>query len=253
VPQSLTALAPWLEAKIRRIDGEPTPLLLVGPVQLPIAVAEDTAVFQWYVWAALDVEPRVETLLPALWQDGWARRQQSSLLVYGPFAEADEALVRLHSTCHTGDIFGSRRCDCGFQLHRSLRLIVDHGAGALVYLADQEGRGIGLMAKALTYLAQEQGLDTLEANEVLGFPTDARRYDEAIRVLRHLRRKPVAVITNNPAKLTALEAAGMAVSRRVSLWGGVTEYNVRYLRTKVDRAGHLPTDQPWPTTDEQDG
>src|SRR5690606_34453309 len=131
--------------------------------------------------------------------------QQSSVLIYGDFANQDDALIRMHSICHTGDIFGSQRCDCGYQLHESMKMIVEHGCGAIFYLADHEGRGIGLFSKSLAYLLQEEAFDTVEANHALGFEDDVRSYDDAIRVLQVLRAKPVTLITNNPKKLAALQ------------------------------------------------
>ena len=115
----------------------------------------------------------------------------------------------MHSICHTGDIFGSQRCDCGYQLHESMKMIVEHGCGAIFYLADHEGRGIGLFSKSLAYLLQEEGYDTVEANHALGFEDDTRSYDDAIKVLEVLRQKPVTLITNNPKKLAALKEHGL--------------------------------------------
>src|SRR5690606_19690038 len=146
-----------------------------------------------------------------------AEFQQSSVLVYGDFEHADRALIRLHSICHTGDIFGSKRCDCGFQLKQSMRLIVKHGHGALFYLANHEGRGIGLFNKALAYILQENGYDTVDANLQLGFADDSRNYEDAIQVLQSLRTKPVTLITNNPRKLAALRKANLDIEDRVKL------------------------------------
>lgn len=230
-----------LEGKIRHIDGESGEIYLVGPIRLPIQLDEaETAIFQWYCWLLCDEDTdHMEDIIDKLSGANLAEMQQSSVLVYGDFAGADEALIRMHSICHTGDIFGSKRCDCGFQLHQSLRMIADHGAGALFYLANHEGRGIGLFSKAMAYLLQEQGYDTVEANLGLGFVDDARNYNDAIRVLGTLRQKPVTLITNNPRKLDALREAGLDVSARIPLWGDVSEYNQKYLQTKINRSGHL--------------
>ena len=123
----------------------------------------------------------------------------------------------MHSICHTGDIFGSQRCDCGYQLHESMKMVVDHGCGAIFYLADHEGRGIGLFSKSLAYLLQEAGYDTVEANHELGFEDDTRSYEEAIAVLSELREKPVTLITNNPKKLQALKNHGLVAHEHIPL------------------------------------
>ncbi len=215
-------------------------LALAGPIQLPVQLNEKTVIFQWYTWLSLQGLPSdKEELLEALPNANLAFSQQSSVLVYGDFANADQALIRFHSICHTGDIFGSKRCDCGFQLQQSLNMLVDNGSGALFYLANHEGRGIGLFSKSLAYLLQEQGFDTVEANEQLGFEDDHRSYEEAIRVLKTFRAKPVSLITNNPKKITSLREAGMIVDRAVPLWGDVSDYNEKYLQTKIEKSGHM--------------
>src|SRR5690606_3902725 len=169
--------------------------------------------------------------------------QQSSVLVYGDFKEADDALIRMHSICHTGDIFGSKRCDCGFQLKNSMKQIVESGTGALFYLANHEGRGIGLFSKAMAYVLQENGYDTVEANESLGFVDDSRNYEDAIAVLKTLRTKPITLLTNNPKKIHALENAGLPLAGRTALWGDKSEYNSKYLQTKINRSGHLQDEE----------
>jgi GTP cyclohydrolase II len=168
-----------------------------------------------------------------------ADMQQSSVLVYGDFKNSEETLIRMHSICHTGDIFGSKRCDCGYQLKQSMKMIVDKGAGALFYLANHEGRGIGLFSKAMAYILQENGYDTVEANIHLGFADDTRNYTGAVHVLRTLREKPVTIITNNPKKINFLKDSGVNISGRVSLWGDQSEFNEKYIKTKVERSGHL--------------
>ncbi|MBB3109511.1 GTP cyclohydrolase II [Paenibacillus phyllosphaerae] len=226
--------------KIKLVKSEGKSLYLVGPIRLPVNLDGETIEFQWYSWLKADeVTSDPARIIEMLSSSRLAEQQQSSVLVYGDFAEAPEAYIRMHSICHTGDIFGSKRCDCGFQLRQSMRMIVDKGAGALFYLADHEGRGIGLFSKALAYLLQEEGFDTVEANLALGFGDDERSYVDAIQVLGALRAKPVSLITNNPKKLDALHKAGLTVEGRVPLWGDVSSYNERYLRTKVDRSGHL--------------
>ncbi len=214
-------------------------ICLVGPVNLPVQQGDFSATFQWYNWLTVDVNVSKEEIIDGLAAANLAFLQQSSVLVYGDFTHSEDALIRMHSICHTGDIFGSQRCDCGYQLHESMKMIVEHGCGAIFYLADHEGRGIGLFSKSLAYLLQEEGLDTVEANHALGFPDDTRSYEEALAVLATLRSKPVRLITNNPKKLAALQARGLAAEGHVPLWGGLTETNRFYLETKVEKSGHL--------------
>jgi len=145
--------------------------------------------------------------------------------------------VRLHSACLTGDLFGSLRCDCGEQLHRSMRYFSEHGGGVLLYL-QQEGRGIGLGNKLRAYALQEQGLDTVDADRVLGFGADERRYDAAVRMLLHLGIEQVKLLTNNPEKVRAIESGGIRVTERQPLHGTLNDHNLRYVRAKVHRAGH---------------
>ena len=229
-----------LEDKIQMIHRNEGAIYLVGPVKLPVNLYGETKTFQWYCWLNCnEVTDRIERIIEKLSSVDLAEMQQSSVLVYGDFANADDALIRMHSICHTGDIFGSKRCDCGFQLKQSMKMITEHGTGALFYLANHEGRGIGLFSKAMAYVLQEKGLDTVEANLSLGFVDDARNYDDAIEVLKTLRSKPVTLITNNPKKLQALQNAGLNVSDREPLWGDVSEFNEKYLQTKIKRSGHL--------------
>ncbi|THF72986.1 GTP cyclohydrolase II [Cohnella fermenti] len=216
-------------------------LVLVGPVKLPIQMEDRVAEFQWYTWLELkDGDATKESVLDSLPAMNLADLQQSSVLVYGDFANSREALVRMHSICHTGDIFGSKRCDCGYQLRQSLRMIVEHGSGALFYLAHHEGRGIGLFSKSLAYILQQEGLDTVEANEALGFQDDIRSYEQPIRVLKSLRSRPVTLITNNPRKLASLRQSGLAAAGHLPLWGDISDYNRFYLATKVAKSGHIP-------------
>ena len=160
------------------------------------------------------------------------------VLTRGDVSTAQAPLARVHSECATGDIFGSRRCDCGEQLQKSLQLIAAADAGVLIYLRGQEGRGIGLNAKLTAYALQDQGRDTIEANEDQGLPVDARRYDAVAHILSDLRVDAVRLLTNNPAKCEALEALGVRVAERVPVLTEPTPENYKYLRTKQDRMGH---------------
>jgi 3,4-dihydroxy 2-butanone 4-phosphate synthase / GTP cyclohydrolase II len=153
--------------------------------------------------------------------------------------QPEAPLVRLHSACATGDIFGSQRCDCQAQLHASLHAIAVAEQGLLIYLP-QEGRGIGLAAKLQAYALQDQGFDTIEANEKLGYPIDARDYSIAIEILRDLNVSRVRLLTNNPKKIQALTNAGISVER-VPLEIEPTTDNVHYLQTKLERMGHILT------------
>ncbi|AFC28660.1 GTP cyclohydrolase-2 [Paenibacillus mucilaginosus 3016] len=229
-----------LQDKIQLIERPEGAIYLVGPIRLPVSLYDETVVFQWYCWLnCKEVESDMERIVDKLSSINLAEFQQSSVLVHGDFKNADEALIRLHSICHTGDIFGSKRCDCGFQLKRSMKMIADHGTGALFYLANHEGRGIGLFSKALAYLLQENGYDTVDANLKLGFVDDARNYGDAVAVLNRLRSKPVTLITNNPKKVDALKSSGLDVAGRVELWGDLSPFNENYLKTKVERSGHM--------------
>ncbi|TXC81850.1 GTP cyclohydrolase II [Metabacillus litoralis] len=234
-----------LKKKINKISHESGQIFIVGPIKLPVQLDGETLNFNWYSWLEMDnslnlpLEEQKDLLIKSLATANLAESQQSSVLVYGDFENSEEALIRMHSICHTGDIFGSKRCDCGFQLKNSMKMIAEHGSGALFYLANHEGRGIGLFSKAMAYILQEEGLDTVEANEYLGFKDDSRNYDEAIRVLKSLRQLPVTLITNNPNKLEALKNSGANVTGRIPLWGDISMYNQRYLETKMEKAGHF--------------
>ncbi|MBH0357687.1 GTP cyclohydrolase II [Bacillus toyonensis] len=235
-----TATIHMLEDKIQLIHQDGKEIYLVGPIKLPINLYGETKIFQWYSWLqSNEVTDGIEGIIEKLPSLNLADMQQSSVLVYGDFENAENALIRMHSICHTGDIFGSKRCDCGFQLKKSLQMITENGAGALFYLANHEGRGIGLFSKAMTYILQENGLDTVEANLNLGFADDVRNYEDTIEVLKALRSKPVKLITNNPKKLKALQKAGLNVTKREPLWGDVSEFNEKYLQTKIQRSGHF--------------
>jgi GTP cyclohydrolase II len=148
-----------------------------------------------------------------------------------------DLLVRVHSECLTGDLLGSRRCDCGMQLQHSLKLIGQAGQGLLIYLR-QEGRGIGLVEKLRAYNLQDQGLDTVEANLQLGHPVDARDYAAAARILLELEIRSVRLLTNNPDKVDGLEKYGVAVSERINLQVAAHPSSSNYLRTKASRLNH---------------
>jgi 3,4-dihydroxy 2-butanone 4-phosphate synthase / GTP cyclohydrolase II len=161
-------------------------------------------------------------------------------LVHGDIEGRKDVLVRMHSKCLTGDVFGSQRCDCGFQLHTAMRKIVAEGRGAIVYL-DQEGRGIGLLNKLRAYALQDTGADTVQANQKLGFAPDLRNYGIGAQILRDLGLSSIRVLTNNPRKLVGLEGYGLEIVGRVPLLADATDDNREYLGTKRDKLGHLLT------------
>ena len=159
-------------------------------------------------------------------------------LARGELSGECPTLVRIHSQCLTGDVFGSTKCDCGRQLRRAMELIGREGRGAIVY-QQQEGRGIGILNKIRAYALQDEGADTIEANERLGLGADLREYEQCAEVLLDLGLGQVRVLSNNPAKVRALERAGLKVVERVSLEVTPTQAASHYLRTKKERMGHL--------------
>ena len=161
----------------------------------------------------------------------------------GRWEKDEPILVRVHSSCVTGDIFGSCRCDCGPQLHRSMEMIEKEGKGVIVYM-NQEGRGIGLLNKLKAYKLQEQGLDTVEANLKLGFKTDERDYGVGAQILRDLGVTKMRLMTNNPKKRTGLIGYGLEIVENVAIEIKANKFNRRYLETKRDKMGHsLKLDQ----------
>jgi 3,4-dihydroxy 2-butanone 4-phosphate synthase/GTP cyclohydrolase II len=158
-------------------------------------------------------------------------------IIKGTWQEDEPVLVRMHSSCATGDIFGSCRCDCGAQLHRSMQMIEEAGKGAVIYLM-QEGRGIGLMNKIAAYVLQEQGDDTVDANLHLGFKADERDYGVGAQILRSLGLSKIRLITNNPVKRVGLEGYGLEIVENVPIVIPPNPYNKRYLETKRVRMGH---------------
>lgn len=165
-------------------------------------------------------------------------------LVHGDLGDGEDVLVRAHSECLTGDVFGSQRCDCGAQLDAAMARIAERGRGVLLYLRGHEGRGIGLLGKLRAYALQDAGADTVDANLEQGLPADAREYGVGARMLADLGVRSARVLTNNPAKLAGLAGHGVRILGGEPLPAGVTAHNLRYLTTKRDRLGHQLPDLP---------
>ena len=159
-------------------------------------------------------------------------------LVLGNIGDGHAVLVRVHSSCLTGDVFHSSRCDCGPQLHTAMERITAEGRGVILYL-NQEGRGIGLANKIRAYALQDEGYDTVEANERLGFDADQREYGLGVRILSHLGVRSMRLLTNNPRKRSGVETHGMSVSELLPIEIPASEFTRRYLQTKKEKLGHL--------------
>ena len=194
---------------------------------------------------SISIERVAESRLPTEWGEfrimgyrSLASTEEFVALVRGELRTDTPTLARIHSQCMTGDVFGSVRCDCGRQLHAAMKLISAEGTGVIVY-QQQEGRGIGIINKIRAYALQDEGADTVEANELLGLGVDLRKYDQCAEILHDLGLRKVRFMSNNPSKIQALEKAGLVVVERVLLEVEPHDSFARYLKTKRERMGHL--------------
>ncbi len=230
----------------QEIAPDKAELSLLGPVPLPVNVHGSELNFLWWTFvpkleltevqaAAAKVEAASGEAFRQLLQSSMS---VNSLLITKNYQTLSAPLVRVHSCCMTGDVFGSKRCECGPQLADALERIAAEG-GALVYMSGHEGRGIGLWAKAITYMLQDNGQDTYEANRSLGLPEDCRDFHQAGVVLRYFfQGRPVRLLSNNPLKKAQLEEAGQPIAAMETLVTGITPYNRRYMEAKREN-GHL--------------
>jgi 3,4-dihydroxy 2-butanone 4-phosphate synthase / GTP cyclohydrolase II len=170
--------------------------------------------------------------------------QEHVALVMGDIADGKDLLVRVHSECLTGDVLGSLRCDCGPQLHTALAKVAAEGRGVVLYVRGHEGRGIGLLQKLRAYHLQDEGADTVDANLLLGLPSDSRDYGTGAQILADLGVSSMRLLTNNPAKLAGMDGYGITLLERVPLQIEPNEHNEKYLRTKAARMGHHLGDVP---------
>mgnify|MGYP000978257438 CR=1 FL=1 len=224
----------------------PAMLLVEGGV-LPEAWAQVSLaeIEEYWHSVPLDIEPLVTASLPIIGAENTTviclrERYGTSVhlaLVIGDISTQEAPLVRVHSSCVTGDILGSLRCDCGNQLHQAISLINAEGAGVLIYL-HQEGRGIGIANKLRAYALQQQGHDTYQANHMLGFDDDDRDFSIALTILEKLAIRKIRLLTNNPQKISALEKSGLTIVARVPLIAGSNPHNADYIRAKSQKHGH---------------
>lgn len=228
-------------------NGDTPHISVLGPVPIPRTVRGVEVVLDWYPFVRRMELKRVQESAARVRQGGEEAFREliqnnisvNSVLAVPGFFDKTCPLVRLHSCCLTGEVFGSTRCDCGPQLEASFERIVDEGGGAVVYMSSHEGRGIGLWAKAITYLLQDDGQDTYQANVSLGLPEDSRDFADAAAVLRYLLKgKPIRLYANNPDKRRQLEAGGQRVEEMIPFTVGVSKHNARYLKSKRSK-GHL--------------
>lgn len=216
-------------------------LNVLGPIPLPIDIGSEQRTFQWYAFVRHTELQEANRIADSLRGEGKQHlfsvlsnsMSVNSVLVLGDFRGAESPLVRVHSCCLTGDVFGSKRCECGPQLERAFQRIDAEGTGAVIYMSGHEGRGIGLWAKAVTYVLQDCGQDTYQANRSLGLPDDSRDFADAATILLYLRGdRPIRLMSNNPRKLADLRKGGLHHIHPEKHVTGVTAANRRYLDAK---------------------
>ncbi len=216
-------------------------LNVLGPIPLPLDIGQQQRTFQWYAFVRHTELAEANRIADALRGRGEQHlfhvlsnnMSVNSVLVLGDLREARQPLVRVHSCCLTGDVFGSKRCECGPQLEHAFERIDAEGVGAVVYMSGHEGRGIGLWAKAITYVLQDGGEDTYQANRSLGLPDDSRDFSDAAAILLYLRgNRPIRLMSNNPKKHTDLQAGGLQYIQAEKHVSGVSIDNQRYLNAK---------------------
>lgn len=211
-------------------------LHVFGPVKFPMELDKVRYEFNWYIWTQEDYEMKFDCLLEYL-KEHSTEQNYNSILTYGDFTGVQLPYVRIHSCCLSGDVFHSTRCDCGEQLNSSLEMIIKNNSGAIVYVARHEGRGIGLFAKALANKIQDYGYDTFEANNLLNFDDDERKYDDVAAILKYFRKeKSVVLLGNNPEKINYIIAKGVKVDSVEELQGFDNKDNANYLHAKIIRA-----------------
>lgn len=213
---------------------------------VPIVTIEE--IIKYRLQEEILVEQVAEATIPTPWGEfivkafvDMINKETHVALVYGEVDSDEPVLVRVHSQCLTGDTFGSLKCDCGSQLHNAMEMIAKEGRGVLLYLLNQEGRGIGLINKIKAYKLQEEGLDTVEANLELGFKEDQRDYGIGAQILRVLGLRKLKLLTNNPKKYIALSGYGLEIAARVPVEVQYRKENIRYMKTKKEKMGHLLT------------